>query len=417
MSRSATQVHRPGDEADAFPRRLLLHVGTPKSGTSFLQDVLFSNREALAAHGLLYPADRFDEHFLAALDLMELPWGGLEEQAVGVWDRVAERVRAWPGTSVVSHEILARASAPQVRRALSSFGETEVHLVLSARDLARQIPAEWQENLKHRRTLGYADFLDRITDRSRADDVASWFWAVQDVPDILQRWGATLPAGHVHVVTVPQPGASPTLLWERFAGVLGLDPLAWDTTQVSRANPSLGVPETSFLRMVNREVNGGVLAGRHYREFVREVLAHRTLSQRTGSPRLGVPEDVRAWTAELAESGIATLKERGYDVVGDLDELRPAPPDQPFTDPDRPDPGDVLDVAVQSTVTLICQAAALRDRTDALGAELRGAIAERDQARREAGLWTRFKRRVVAASADSAVLRVALAGYRRLRGR
>jgi hypothetical protein len=406
-----------GSAAGTGSRRLLLHVGTPKSGTSFVQDVLFSNRAALAARGLLYPADRFDEHFLAALDLMELPWGGLEQQAVGAWDRVAERVRDWPATSVVSHEILARASPPQVRRALESVGDTEVHLVLSARDLARQIPAEWQENVKHRRTLSYADFLDRITDRSRADDIASWFWAVQEVPDILERWGETLPPERVHVVTVPQPGASPTLLWERFAGVLGLDPDAWDTTGVSRANPSLGVPETAFLRMVNRKVNGGVLAGRHYREFVRELLAHRTLSQFTGSPRLGLPEEVRAWTGQVAEGWVTTLAERGYDVVGDLDELRPAPAHLPFTDPDRPAPRQVLAVAVQSTVTLIQEAAALRDTTDTLRAELATAVAERDQARREVGAWLRFKRRVVAASADTPVLRVALGAYRRLRGR
>ena len=30
-------------------RKVLLHVGTPKTGTSYLQDVLFRNREALAA--------------------------------------------------------------------------------------------------------------------------------------------------------------------------------------------------------------------------------------------------------------------------------------------------------------------------------------------------------------------------------
>ena len=132
--------------------RVLVHIGAPKTGTSFVQDVLWLNRDSLAKQGILYPADRFDEHFLAALDLMEMQWGGLEHQAVGAWDRLAERVRAWHGTSIVSHEILATASRQQVRRALDSLGDAEVHIVLSARDLVRQIPAEWQENVKHRRT-------------------------------------------------------------------------------------------------------------------------------------------------------------------------------------------------------------------------------------------------------------------------
>ena len=64
-------------------RKVLVHVGAPKTGTSFVQDLLFRSREQLAELGMLYPADRFDAHFLAALDLMELPWGGLEHQAFG----------------------------------------------------------------------------------------------------------------------------------------------------------------------------------------------------------------------------------------------------------------------------------------------------------------------------------------------
>ena len=47
--------------------KVLLHVGTPKTGTSYLQDVLFRNRETLAAAGIAYPATRHDSHFLAAL--------------------------------------------------------------------------------------------------------------------------------------------------------------------------------------------------------------------------------------------------------------------------------------------------------------------------------------------------------------
>ncbi|HNJ78988.1 MAG TPA: hypothetical protein PKX56_06505, partial [Marmoricola sp.] len=143
-------------------RRVMLHVGTPKTGTSYVQDVLLANQDSLAEQGILYPADRHDAHFLAALDLMQLPWGGLEEQAVGRWDQLAEQVRRWDGTAIISHEILGTASRGQVRRALTSLGTAEIHIVLSARDLARQLPAEWQENVKHRRTLTYTAFLDQI---------------------------------------------------------------------------------------------------------------------------------------------------------------------------------------------------------------------------------------------------------------
>ncbi len=259
-------------------RKVIVHVGAPKTGTSYVQDLLFTHRAALADAGTLYPADRFDAHFLAALDLMELQWGGLEKQAVGAWDRLAEQVRAWSGTVIISHEILATATPAQVQRAFESFGDdTEVHVLVSARDLVRQVPAEWQENVKHRRIVGYRDYLDKITDPGREGTLAAWFWGVQEVPDILERWGGTLPPEQVHVVTVPPPDAPRGLLWERFAQVFGLDAATY-ATETGRHNPSLGVPETALIRRINERVNNGVLANEDYRQFVRELLAHQRLS-------------------------------------------------------------------------------------------------------------------------------------------
>ncbi len=395
-------------------RRVLVHVGAPKTGTSFVQDLLFHHREALAEQGILYPADRFDEHFLAALDLMELHWGGLERQAVGAWDRLAERVRAWPGTAIVSHEILATATRQQVRRALASFGDpadTEVHVVLSARDLVRQIPAEWQENVKHRRTLGYADFLAKITDPRRRGDLASWFWGVQEIPDILDRWGADLPPERVHLVTVPKPGAPPQLLWRRFASVLGLDPDGFDLT-TERANPSLGVPETALLRRVNKRVNG-VLANEDYRQFVRELLAHRTLSARRDSARLRLPPDVRAWAVGVSETWVELLAGRGYDVVGDLAELLPDAEPERFVDPDEPDAAEVADAALESIVALLGEAARLQEVEHRLRREVDAALAELERSR---GLWFRAKRRLVRLADENRAAAVGLRAYRTVRG-
>jgi hypothetical protein len=398
-------------------RKVLLHVGTPKTGTSFVQDRLFRHRESLALQGILYPADRFDEHFLAALDLLELHWGGLEKQAVGAWDRLAARVREWSGTVIVSHEILATASREQVARALASFGDAEVHIVLSARDLVRQIPAEWQENVKHRRTVRYGAFLDKVTDPERRGSLATWFWGVQEVPDILDRWAAGLPPGRVHLVTVPKPGAPADLLWRRFARALDVDaePL---TSGVDRSNPSLGVPETALVRRINERVNLGVLANEDYRQFVRELLAHRTLSARARSTRLTLPPQVRAWAAGVSRTWVDVLAGRGYDVVGDLEDLLADEQEhvegpEAFVDPDRPDEREVLDAALESVVTLLQEAARLQRSERTAWAERDAALAELERTR---GLVFRTKRRLVHAADHNRAAAAALAVYRRVRG-
>ncbi|MEO5854412.1 MAG: hypothetical protein ABIQ15_18040 [Nocardioides sp.] len=397
------------------PRRVLLHVGTPKTGTSYLQDVLFRNRELLAEHGLCYPTDRFDGHFLAALDLMRLPWGGLETEAIGAWDRLAGQVRGCRGTAIVSHEILATASRSQVGRALESLGDdgTEVHLILSVRDLVRQIPAEWQENLKHRSTLSYARFLERIQDPERSTRIGTWFWGVQEIPDILDRWGHDLPPERVHLVTVPPPGAPAGLLWERFCRAFGLDGIDLDLT-AERANPSLGVPETALVRRINRAANR-VLDPRDYRPLVRELLAHETLSRRTSSPRLRLPPEVHPWAVELERSWVAEVERRGYDVVGDVADLVGAPPDGAYADPDAPSERAVAGAAVDAIKALLLENARLRGEEARLAGELHETRASLERAYLRPSYLLR--ERVVRRLESGGLGRGAMAVYRRARGR
>ncbi|HQR25987.1 MAG TPA: hypothetical protein PLP61_03010 [Nocardioides sp.] len=396
--------------------RVLLHVGTPKTGTSHLQEVLFRNRRRLARQGISYPADRFDAHFLAALDLMQLPWGGLEREAVGAWDRLADQVRRSSGTVIVSHEILARATRVQAARALEAVGHysgAEVHVVLSVRDLVRQIPAEWQENVKHRAVLSYARFLEMIQDPDREGRIATWFWGVQEIPDILDRWAQDLPPERVHLVTVPPPGSPPDLLWSRFSRVFGLAGLDLDLS-AERANPSLGVPETALVRRINRVANER-LDPPDYRPLVRELLAHQTLSRRTGSPRLALPPAMHPWVSDLSERWIAELQRRGYDVVGDLEDLRGGPPTTRYADPDRPSERQVAAAAVDAVVALLLENARLRQD----GLRLEGELGATKDALDRALLRPSYRlREKVVRRLDAGRLgRGVLATYRRTRGR
>ncbi|MCW2792533.1 MAG: hypothetical protein JWO76_1631 [Nocardioides sp.] len=397
-------------------KRVLLHVGTPKTGTSYLQDVLFRNQRMLAGHGIHYPADRFDAHFLAALDLMRLPWGGLEAEAVGAWDRLAASVRRSRGTSIISHEILATASRSQVGRALESLGHgdgAEIHVVLSVRDLVRQIPAEWQENVKHRAVLSYARFLELIQDPARDSRIASWFWGVQEVPDILNRWGVDLPPERIHLVTVPPPGGPPQLLWERFSHAFGLDGLELDL-EAERVNPSLGVPETALIRRINLAANTE-LDPPSYRPLVRELLAHQTLSRRTRSPRLALPPDVHPWAQDVAASWRTEIEKRGYDVIGDLDDLTGPPPLEKWSDPDQPSERQVAGAAVDAIKALLLETARLRQTEERLAGELRETqiALERSYLRPTYRMREKLVRRLQDGRTGQRLLRA----YRRLRGR
>jgi hypothetical protein len=389
-------------------QRVLLHVGTPKTGTSHLQDVLFRNREVLDAARINYPGRRFDAHFLGALDLMRMPWGGLEKEAVGAWDRLAKSARTWPGTTIISHEIFAASTPEQIRRAITSLGDCEVHILISVRDLPRQIPAEWQENIKHRHTLDYKTFLAGIQDPARDSRTASWFWNVQEVPSILNRWGEGIAPERIHVITVPPPGAPDTELWRRFSQAFGLDHLELEAT-TERANPSLGAPETALIRRINKRFNN-LVEPADYRPLVRELLAHQTLSARRGSPRLALPPDIHPWARALNQEWVDEIRARGYDVIGDLADLLGGPPVEDYVDPDHPQPRLMTDAALDAIGALLQENARLRGEEAKLKSEVVAARQESNPVRRSA-------EKIVQTLDDRPTGRAALNLYRRIRRR
>ena len=163
--------------------RVYLHIGAPKTGTTYLQEALGLNRRRLRDAGVFYPKGSADAHHTAAWDLREL-WGQREtgEKFRGAWDKTAEKVVAFDGpVGVLSSELLVYADKRQAARAVRSFGDAEVHLVCTVRDLVRQVPAVWQERLKNQRTMPYEQFVSDVIGASKSG-MAKGFWSAQDTP-------------------------------------------------------------------------------------------------------------------------------------------------------------------------------------------------------------------------------------------
>jgi len=344
------------------PGPVYLHVGAPKTGTTYLQDVLWHHREELAAAGLRFARRAYHDHYQASLDLRDV--GDRDGPAPGTWDRVAADTRAWAGTSVISHELFASAQPEHVARALDGLGADRVHVVYTVRDLWRLLGAEWQEATKHGRALSFEAYLDDVLEQGRDGVVGRWFWSVHDPVDVLRRWGAQLPPERVHVVTVPRAGADPTLLWQRFAGLVGVDPSLVDTA-IARPNTSLGAEEVTFLRLVNAGLGGrkgGQLGSVEYGRYVKRLLAEGVLAQRPGKTRYAPPpqrfEQARGW----AEQFVAGLREAGYHVVGDLDELVPPGPGDATANPDATSDAALTAVGVDALAGLVRYAARMREQ-------------------------------------------------------
>lgn len=331
-----------------------LHVGTPKSGTTSLQAIMARNRGLLREHGVLYPG-RNQAHFVEALGLRGSGFRGHRIQgSEGAWERVVAEVLAHDGPAVLSHEILGGSVPQAVARAVESFGGRPVRVVVTCRDLGRQLPAVWQEGVKNGDRVSYADFLQQAFDEWAGAGTGTGFWRGQDLSGVGARWGAAVGSSQVVLVTVPPRGAGSEVLWDRFREAVGLPEASYDVPDQPR-NTSMGTVETELLRRILLRLPED-LPWEVQSQQVKRRLAQQTLVQERVGGSLGVPERWRDATREASAAIVAAVEEAGHPVVGDLADLEPSMPSS-ATDPDSVDPEVLLDRALDVLAPMV-----LRDR-------------------------------------------------------
>ena len=324
-------------------RTVFLHVGVAKTGTTYLQRLLFANRSLLRSNGVLYPGDRPAAHFLASMDLRGSGFGGHEYPGTkGMWERITREANNFSGTTVISHETLARCRLKVIQRAVDGFSTDDVRVVLTTRDLGRQIPAVWQENVKNRNAQTYSEFLAEVLrgapGQSSGDGKrpARGFWRPQNLPDLVRRWARVVGIENVVVVTVPPPGAPRNELWNRFADAVELPDLAYEF-DLDSDNVSLGATEAELLRRMAAYVSDDVDWPR-WETRVKRRFAERTLAPQGSKARIVVPESAHPVIEAVSERMITRISRQGVRVVGDLDDLRPR-----FEGPSGPQPDEVSD--------------------------------------------------------------------------
>jgi hypothetical protein len=299
--------------------RVFVHIGAPKSGTTYLQSVLWNNRSQLAADGLLMPGRRIFDHELAVTAARHpRPRNAHQRNARATWQRLRAAITSFDGDAVLSNEWFVWTIRPQAQRFLEDLAPAEVHVVFTARSFVHQLPAAWQERLK----LGVAHTFDEFL-ASLDDEDGRWTWAALDPAIALPRWVDPLPVDRVHMVTVPPHGQDRDLLWKRLAAVLDIEASAYDTTRTD-PNQSLGAETARLLQRLGPTLRSAIDADNakwteQYR-WLRRYIGHQLLVPRGGT-RIRVSDAHLTALHSRALRTVEAIKSAGYQVEGDLDDL------------------------------------------------------------------------------------------------
>ncbi|MGD9960429.1 hypothetical protein [Nocardioides sp.] len=299
-------------------RRVFLHIGLPKTGTTFLQDSLWSNKAALTKAGLLLPGVHKRRHLLASLDIREDPSLARRSGDVSApWRDLVSESLAWRGDILISHEFFCAASAEQVRRVVDDVGYAELHVIVTARAMVDLGISRWQEWVRN----GGTQDIDRFPVRSDYDPTDEWGWGSCDLADVLGRWATAVPAPRIHILPMAPGRGHAEELAHRFASVLGIEPRLM-ASERAEANRSLGVVETELLRRVNPHLTEFRSAGDRGR-WIRSYLAMPDVLPTSGERFRPGPETLAELTRR-GEQATAMLRTGGFDVVGDLELMTPS---------------------------------------------------------------------------------------------
>ena len=314
----------------------VLHVGTMKSGTTYLQRMMALLSDGLERAGWSYPLVQSkggvpfnQEAALFGLVGSHVPWVTPSRQATlaPAWERLAEVLAHSGCSTLLSAESMAAMDTEGIRHLLRHLPRAPTRVVITCRDLARTIPSSWQQHVRNGHPMTFEQYFEDIAVAAAggsAGPAGSNFWRSYRLGALIERWAGEVGIDRVVVVTVPRDSA-PSALWGRFAHACGL-PVEAIGGQLpdlddSQAHRSLGWAAAMALQvMVCRMASAGLDAAQ-VRAHALNV-ASRLFQIRSGDVPIQVPEHwmpaVRSWAREDCEHIVAT----GARIVGEMSDLQ-----------------------------------------------------------------------------------------------
>ncbi len=265
------------------PRRVVLHVGTERTGSTSIQRTIAANGDHLREHGFLFTEPEGPQQSAKT----RTNWKRLDDSS---WDDLEAQIRAVePGqTLIISNEAMYRtATGLPSERLAGLFVDFEVSVVLYVREQAEYIQSMLLHNQKNR---------ERASDFTRPDEFEELLRRRNlNYTQMCKRLERVFGDGTVVAKAFAQDALSANDVVIDFFETIGF-PAISELDIVRASNSSLTVEMATALRdLINEDT-----VGARYADLLDAAL--RLSHNGRGSPYFLSPYDVESIRARFAES-------------------------------------------------------------------------------------------------------------------
>lgn len=334
---------------------VLLHIGVHKTGTTAIQAALADARSDLLTHDVRYPGKLQAQH-RAALALLGRPWGwnsrGGSVMDTRHFDSLVRRTSKHSGRVVISSEFFCEAPEEKAVETVEALGGSrKVTVVVTLRNLGKLLPSSWQQYLKYGLTTEYEKWLEDVFANPGASKISPTFWRRHDHAAVLMRWSQAVGVQNVNVLVLEDVDRSAQ--FHAFAQMLGIPEEILVSRMDLTSNRSMTAAEAELLVRLNKRVKKQ-MQWTDYVQLVRRGVALRMVEGRqpdAQEPRLITPEWALDAAAEQGAAAVATIKQLGVNIYGNLNALAARVPSS--TVPSEPPTDIPLDAAVEALAAVI----------------------------------------------------------------
>jgi hypothetical protein len=304
-------------------KKLIIHPGFHKTGTTALQQALSEVREELLECNFNYPHIAGNAHHRAAWSIIEKTWGwkkrGGRSTDATEWKKLERKLKRTKGTAIISSEFFSESNENQIAKLAKQLEGTEVQVIFTWRPLPFMLASSYQQYLKYGIKKSYLEWLDSIFQVPGEAKFTPSFWMRNLHGDVVSRWAEVFGVENISLIAVNE--TDPNFLYSSFSNLVGVPTGIIREPLHQEMNRSLTFNESALLLEINRTYPKD-LDWDSYEIFIRKG----NVKALTGSEiyeasdeRILTPDWAIAKAAELNSKSVAQIKSLGIKIIGDID--------------------------------------------------------------------------------------------------